>query len=204
MPRLLIWSILILSLLLAGCSTRKPPVPTPPATAEALGAWEGRPSANYEAAVVVNLDEMEGDASAAWLGYLLARSQWIDDNLVVAQPEEFLNYTPRFEEELTGRWAMTQIWGGLREKGAQPDDYLDALTLIEEKGFLKPYVWRYHYQDHWGPRPNDLPWVRFDQWMTQRLPEFQPVTRGSIKLVEPGTTARKAQEAQLAQKQAAK
>lgn len=201
--RLLAATIFLLSLMLAGCSTRKPPEETIPATAEALGAWsESEP--NYEVALVMDLNQHEENTSAAWLGYLLARTRWIDENLITASERDFQAYAPRAGEELTGRETLAELWRNFRQKGASPDQYLDALARIEEQGYLEPYVWRYHSESAWGEAPGDLPWVRFDQWMARELPGFQPVTRGSIRLLPPGATEQKTREAQAAQKQASR
>jgi len=201
MPRLLAATILLIALLVSGCSSREAHQVVGKSSEAKTTLGEMTPQRalkpNYEVALVVDMDRMGDNASSAWLGYLMARDMWISDHLATAQPSDFLTYQPRFDEELTGRWTLTELWRGMRKKGSAPDQYLDALVLIEEHGYLEPYVWQYHYQDAWGPKPGDLPWVRYEQWMEDRLPGFEPETCGSIRLLKPGATAEQVKVSKL-------
>ncbi|GHC13658.1 hypothetical protein [Cerasicoccus arenae] len=208
MNRLLSLTFTLLSLLYAGCSSKE--VLEAPKTAQTSASIAGantvgtsRPT-NYEVALVVDLNSMNDSAvSAAWMGYLTARDMWINENITDASPSDFRSYTPPPREELAGRKTLAQLWKSIRASNNATDDYLDSLILISDAGYIEPYVWQYHYQSTWGPRPSDLPWTRFSQWMNQRLPEFSPETRGSIQLMPPGATAQAVKDFQPTSIQAA-
>ncbi len=106
----------------------------------------------------------------AWLTYGSARSKWMNVD----------NYIYSFEEEFSSRKEMIEFWR--KEKGpGTSDEYLDAISEIERKGFLEEYVWKFFGTPEWGPVPEEIKMAEFDVWFRATMPNHRPKT--AIKLV---------------------
>ena len=79
--------------------------------------------------------------------------------------------------ELTARRHLLDAWDAQRaEHPGAADDYLDALLLVREAGFLDEYTVRYFGKKHWQvPAEVDVP--AFRRWQKQHLRGHRPRSR---------------------------
>lgn len=82
-----------------------------------------------------------------------------------------------YDCELTARRHLVEAWrerSGYDEHGG--DAYLDALTAVDEMGFLPEYTVHYFGKDEWQV-PDDLDTDAFDRWRRKHLRGHRPRTR---------------------------
>ncbi|MBN2029591.1 hypothetical protein JW824_05045 [bacterium] len=128
------------------------------------------------------LMEEENDRSAAWLGYLLARVGWLQENVNLDRID-VTSYQISFDEEAYAREAMAEIWNELKmDNPENTDRYLDELVLIDENNFIREYIWIYLRKEHWEKMPDDLKLQEFLKWLSETLPEHKIETLGDLYL----------------------
>jgi tetratricopeptide (TPR) repeat protein len=121
---------------------------------------------------------------ALWLGYLVARSAYVDQHMS-AYEQKVGVITPTFEEEVQARTQATLIFRELEQKNKGSNDpYFGDLDQISSGGFMREYVWTYLHQDSWGNAPSDLRLAVFDQWRMTHLVDHKVITRGNIAFEE--------------------
>lgn len=121
---------------------------------------------------------------ALWLGYLVARSAYVDQHMS-AYKQKVGVITPTFEEEVQARTQATLIFRELKQKNKEFNDpYFGDLDQISSSGFMREYVWTYLHQDSWGNAPGDLRLAEFDQWRMAHLVDHKAITRGNIAFEE--------------------
>ena len=89
-------------------------------------------------------------------------------------------YVPTFERELAARRSMIKAWRELQAKEPKPFPYMEALTRIEDAGFLREYVWTVHWQRTWTQPPADLRIAAFYAWQRQELQGHEPRTGARV------------------------
>src|SRR6266571_2509115 len=122
--------------------------------------------------VVLDDKSLQGkpqQVTSAWLGYAMARANWISEHVKVNSPEA-KSYTRTFEEEVTGRDSLATIWGEL--KANQPgltDAYLDQLQKVKDAGLMREYVWTNLRPPAWTLEPADLQLAHYGEWAKVNL-----------------------------------
>jgi hypothetical protein len=128
------------------------------------------------------LDGKPESVCSAWLGYGLARSNWIAENIL----DDLLSgktYLHSFDEEYAGREALATIWSELKEsEPLAADKYLDELLSVMKAGFLREYVWLYLKSPDWNLEPEGLRLNEFKDWMKIHAKEHIVETLVVIKL----------------------
>lgn len=135
--------------------------------------------------VTVNWDSRAGQSkeqSAVWLGYLIARANYIKQH-----ENEYADVKgiliPHFAEEVDARSKAARTYEELSAKDKKlHDDYFEDLVKVEEAGFMEEYVWTYLRQSTWADseRPSKL--AEFASWKEANLPNHRAVTYGSISI----------------------
>jgi hypothetical protein len=134
--------------------------------------------------VIVDPDSLKGrpaEVTSAWIGYAMARANWISD-YIKANPSEAKSYTRSFGEEVAGRDGLCAIWVEL--KAGQPelrDSYLDQLQKVKEGGFLREYVWINLRLAAWT-EPPDLNVERYREWAASNLVGHTVETHGDARI----------------------
>ena len=122
--------------------------------------------------VVLDDKSLEGkpeQVRAAWLGYAMARANWISEHVKAKSPEA-KSYTRAFEEEVAGRESLATIWSELRTgQDGLADSYLDQLQKIKNAGLLREYVWVNLHEPGWTTAPADLQLARYAEWAKLNL-----------------------------------
>jgi len=109
----------------------------------------------------------------AWLAYGQHRLVWAETKYLKENPEQTV-YKYSFAEELEARDTLCQLWKELKK--GDSDDYLDALLMVREAGYLPEHVWQYLHAPEWGARPKELQTLRFSQWERENLKGHRPQT----------------------------
>lgn len=127
-------------------------------------------------------EEPSDDILAAWMGYGLARANWIRDRFSEGKLD--INaHQPAFDEELRARETMAKIWKELKETAPEnKDPYLDAVAAVYDAGYLSEYVWVYLKRDNWNKQPKGLKLDEFAKWRKKNLALHQAQTLVNIKL----------------------
>lgn len=82
-----------------------------------------------------------------------------------------------FACEFGARQHLLESWREHRSADATlADDYLDGLALVEEAGWLREYVARFHGSRGWAV-PDGVDVDGFRRWQRRHLPGFDPETR---------------------------
>lgn len=116
--------------------------------------------------------------SAAWLAYGLKRALWREIFFKNFPNEKNYRYT--FQEELEARSSLVKVWIELCETDSTlKDKYLDELSLVYKKGFLKEYVFFYFNRPEWKVNKK-LRRDDFMEWAKENIPEHKPVTLAAI------------------------
>ena len=138
--------------------------------------------------VVLDDKSLEGkpeQVMSAWLGYAMARANWISEHVDVKSPEAKL-YTRTLEEEVAGRDSLATIWGELKEKQqGLTDSYLDQLHKVKEAGLLREYVWANLRSSAWPSEPADLQLARYADWAKLNLPGHKVETHADARIEVP-------------------
>ncbi len=136
-------------------------------------------SSTLDVTVNWNPDKSE-PGNAVWLGYLMARANFIDSHGNLYQ-QAVGPITPTFEEEVDARTAAAAIYRELREKDRSLNlPYFNDLNLVVSHSFMGEYVWTYLRQPTWAAPPSDLKLQEFNQWRQSNLPGHQAITKGGI------------------------
>lgn len=127
-------------------------------------------------------DEPSDDVLAAWMGYGLARANWIRDRFSEGKLD--INaYQLTFEEDLRARETLAKIWKELKETApGNKDPYLDAVATVYDAGYLSEYVWVYLKKDNWNKQPQGLKLDEFAKWRKKNLALHQARTLVNIRL----------------------
>jgi len=136
------------------------------------------PRANSKLNIAVHWspNEQAKKQSAVWLGYLLARANYIGDHKDSYAGVNGIS-APQFQEEVEARSKAALIYEDLSSKDKElRDTYFEDLLKVERAGFMKEYVWTYLRQPTWPEteKPSNL--VAFNSWNEVNLPNHQPVT----------------------------
>ncbi len=79
--------------------------------------------------------------------------------------------------ELTARHHLLEAWDAQRaEHAGASDDYLDALLLVREAGFLDEYTVQYFGKKYWQV-PAEVNMPAFQRWQKQHLKGHRPQSR---------------------------
>jgi hypothetical protein len=135
--------------------------------------------------ITITLDEaaLKGKPESvlgAWMGYGIARANWLSENVLV-KPGASESYHRCFEEELAGRESLAKIWIELKQSNAKlKDEYLDQIIAVRHTGFLSEYVWSYLGSADWK-QPDTLRLVEFEKWKASNLAGHKAVTLADVK-----------------------
>lgn len=132
--------------------------------------------------VSINWDPKEAPAneSALWLGYLLARANYINAHPTL-YPQHTGSVLPTFTEEVEARSSAARIYTELKAKDPTLNvAYFDDLALISSNSFMSEYVWTYLRQDTWGTAPAGLKLTEFDEWRAAHLAGHHAISHGTI------------------------
>lgn len=141
--------------------------------------------------ITITLDEagLKGKPESvlgAWMGYGIARANWLSENVLV-KPDAVESYHRCFEEELAGRESLAKIWIELKQSNSKlSDEYLDQIVSVRRVGFLSEYVWSYLGSADWKQAPEQLRLEAFEKWKATNLPGHKPQTFADVKF-EPKT-----------------
>lgn len=118
---------------------------------------------------------------ALWLGYLLARSVYVNEH--IADYELKIGHiTPSFEEESTARAEAGRMYLEMKAKDATLESpYFSDLARVQGASFVREYVWTYLRQPAWATLPDDLRIPEFEAWAKTSLVAHQPVTKGELR-----------------------
>lgn len=82
-----------------------------------------------------------------------------------------------FDCEYVSRSQLVNAWQEKRQKNhAISDEYLDALSKVQEAGFLGEYTARFFGKSHWQ-LPEGLRVTEFQAWRKENLRRHRPQTR---------------------------
>ena len=120
--------------------------------------------------VLSNTALQSGDpVTLSWVSYSLTRST-CQLRGGSANPAR----TSSFNCEITGRRHLLDKWAEQKEQvPGISNDYLDALTAVQQANFLSEYVVRFFRQENWQ-LPPDLKSFEFRLWSVEHLPEHYP------------------------------
>jgi len=128
-------------------------------------------------------DSEEKGLGPAWIAYAMARVSRGGS----ADPAPF-------EEELSARQALAEIWSELVEENDYEDEYLSDLSEIHRAGYLREYTWAC-IETRKPERDLDLDLDGFADWIQERLPNHRVQTwvkamvRGGDRVVHIGRPA---------------
>jgi len=124
------------------------------------------------------------NVAAAWIGYAAARAEWVQENLSREDFKE-MGYKRSFDEELSARKSLLEIWMELTEsKSGLSDQYLDELVMVRKAGFLEEYVWQLLRSPDWTTKPDNLELKGFSNWLADKLPNHEVQTLSKIEITE--------------------
>lgn len=91
-------------------------------------------------------------------------------------------YKPSFRV-LTGAFSyQIKIWKELSEKEPKKSAYMDQLISVSDAGFMKEYVWAFHFSPAWGAIKKDLKMDKFRKWSVSNLQGHKPRTEARLRL----------------------
>ena len=133
--------------------------------------------------VAVNWDPHHpNDKSAAiWMAYLLFRCEYRLDHKTPLPPSGEI--IPSLDEEAYARQSTVQTYRELKAKDNDlHDDYWETLSQVEEKGFIRPYVWVFLHRPNWlgNEQPSNL--SAFENWRRSALKNHNAQTIGSLSV----------------------
>jgi proteasome lid subunit RPN8/RPN11 len=111
-----------------------------------------------------------GDELLTWLAYGKAVAAWATTSKLI--DSEFVGLVvPTFDGEFYARRSSVQVWKELKElKKREPSfPYIEKMLEVERAGFLREYVWVFHFHPSWDPMPSDLKIDEFERWRTENL-----------------------------------
>jgi hypothetical protein len=138
--------------------------------------------------VVVDAESLEGKDKqiiAAWVGYAMARANWISEHYKTDRASAKW-YSRTLDEEAAGRESLAQIWSEFKVK--QPrlrDRYLDHLQKVKEAGFLREYVWANLRDPEWKAQPAGLRLERYAEWAKVNLAGHVVQTHADVRIESP-------------------
>jgi len=113
------------------------------------------------------------NTAPGWFAYGMALSSWDPTYLSGGK----LNY---FDREVFARAEAARIWKQLREKGeVNADKDLDALSAINDAGYMQEYVWIYLKRRSFQ-NPGDLRLEEFRVWAKENLQQHTPVENPGV------------------------
>lgn len=119
------------------------------------------------------------EESAVWLSYAADLSvNAISSDAVNQAP--LGPYVPTLERELAARRSMIKVWRELQAKEHKPYPYMEALTGVEDAGFLREYVWTVHWRSTWKQTPDNLRIAEFYAWQREALKGHEPRTGARV------------------------
>ena len=137
--------------------------------------------------VVLDDKSLQGkpdQVTSAWLGYAMARANWISEHVKVKSPEA-KSYARTFEEEVAGRDSLAAIWGELKSSQLDlTDEYLDQLEKVKEAKLLREYVWANLHSAAWTSEPVDLQLARYAEWAKVNLVGHVVETHADARIVD--------------------
>src|SRR6185503_17592688 len=117
---------------------------------------------------------------ALWLGYLMARANYVGSHEDAYDPST--NPPPLFEEEIEGRTKAVLVFEEFKRKDRLRNSYFEDLLKVHLAGYMRAYVWRHFRQKYWeeNKAPENL--EAFDRWAQQNIPNHEPMTFGAVVL----------------------
>jgi hypothetical protein len=129
--------------------------------------------------VVIDEKLTDEGSTTVWLGYLLARAKYREDNKVpLPGAGEII---PSFQEETYARAYAAQIyqeWKG--EHRGWSNSYWETLSDIKAKGFMDAYVWTYLRQAGWSKSEQPKNLDAFRTWGRSLLNNHRAETHGAL------------------------
>jgi hypothetical protein len=120
-------------------------------------------------------------SSIIWLAYLIARCGYREEHkMPLPASAEII---PSFDEEVYARKTATRTYCNLKgDDKTLHDSYWEAVSQVERKGYMKPYVWVYFRRSTWpeNERPDNL--ATFENWRRSALRNHRAVTFGSLSV----------------------
>lgn len=155
------YAALVLAVALSGCAS---PQSKPP----------------FHVTIQVGPDQVEQDILPVWLGYLMARANYVSANKALYVGETGV-IRPRFEEEVEARTTAAQLYKELGG-GKRPDPYFKDLVKVEQASLMREYVWAFLRQPTWKDDQQPGKLNAFEVWARNNIPDHQVVTYGGIAL----------------------
>ena len=117
--------------------------------------------------------------AAIWLAYLMFRCSYrLDHKVPLPQSGEIV---PSFSEEVHARENAAQVYRELKAKDKNlRDGYWETVSVVAQKGFIKPYVWTHLRRPAWPPSDKPANLAAFEQWARSALANHTAVTYGSL------------------------
>ena len=131
--------------------------------------------------VVVDSRLTDQGSVTVWMGYLLARAKYRDDQKIPLPASG--DILPSFQEEVYARAFGAQIYQEWKaENKGWSEPYWEILSEIKAKGFMDAYVWTYLHQANWSKseQPGNL--TAFRTWSAALLKNHEPETHGALVL----------------------
>ena len=141
------------------------------------------PHGNSAFRVVVNwnTEQLEKEARPVWLGYLMARANYIQEHATEYSGQVGV-VEPHFTEEVYARTKAADIYDELGRNGHSP--YFEDLLKVKKAGYMKEYVWTGLRQSSWTVDEEPKKLLDFDAWARKNIPNHRVVTSGSISMAK--------------------
>lgn len=114
-----------------------------------------------------------------WTSYGISLAAWTSENLDSSKVPEGI-FQPSFAAEVAARQSQLKIWAELTEKEPKTNTYIEAVALASNAGFLREYVWSFHWVAEWGTPPADLRLSEFEEWRMTHLQRHKPTTGAAL------------------------
>lgn len=114
---------------------------------------------------------------ACWLAYASDLSNNIGKEINKKDKEIKIS----FENELSARTTLVQVWKELKAKDQLTNSYLDDLEKVYDNKYLPEYVYNYLKKEYW-PVKDDLKIDEFNQWVKDNLKDHQVLTLAYVTL----------------------
>ena len=128
-------------------------------------------------------DKPVAEKMFAWLGYAVNLAHYLVEKGKIDNAPSG-RYVPEYLEEVFAREKQIQIWReAANRKSGGPSTYLymEQMLSIEDSGFLREYVWFFHYRREWGVPDQSLRMYEFVKQFGRKLIGHAPETRAWVE-----------------------
>jgi hypothetical protein len=110
-------------------------------------------------------------ATSAWLAYAGTVGTALRDG----------KSSDRFDVQLAAHETMLRAWRETKRAENGGDEYLDAVSAVQDTGYLGEYVWAHFRTPAWGAAPAELKLPEYYRWRAEHQSQLQPQLLAAVR-----------------------